>query len=167
MRPFLLPILVLFTALATPAEAKVNFSDLPGTYTGAYQLVLGPTVLTGFLTVEVTANKSGKRLSFKLTGATSEASSPNVQLASFALLKLGPNHKVSSNSALIGFFQLLAANSTFTGSRGKFTFTLATTTPFVSTTTYLLKFSGKKLLLTGNGAAGASAVSIVFQGQKK
>ena len=166
MKRLLLPALVLLAALVCPAQAAVDFSDLEGVYTGNYQLdTTTPAFLNGTLTARVSTNKSGKRLTIEFYGALAQFGSP-ASVGIFNQLQLKSNRQVISNSVLIGFFQLFPGASKFTGNNGRFNFMLANTS-FNATTTYVLKFTKKRIVLTGTGTVSATPVNIVFKGKRK
>ena len=167
MKPLLLPIVALLAALARPSHAAIDFSQFSGFYIGNYRIATNSPDYTGQLTARVTTNKSGKRLTIELYGALTQSGTPGAT-SSFALLQLRSNRQVSSNSALIGFPTLFPAESTFAGRTKTFTFTLSNTTPFDTTVAYVLKFTKRRMILTGIGTAGGSIQILVdFAGTKK
>ena len=120
----LLPLFVLLSALARPAEAMLDFSDFPGTYKGKYQLVADTTVIAGNLEARVMTNKSGKALTVEIFGPIALTGTPGF-IASYSLLKLKSNRKVTSLSSLIGYYQLLPVAAKFAGRKNRFTFVLS------------------------------------------
>ena len=167
MNRLLLPLLVLLTALAAPAHAKLDFSAFPGTYKGAFQISAGASVGIGTLEARVMTNKSGKKLTIEIFGALAPPTAPANFISSFSLLQLRTNRTVTTNSVMLGYFELVPGASTFAGKKKTFTFTITGTTPFMATTTFVLRFSRKKMLITGTGNVGSTPVNLNFLGKKK
>lgn len=153
--------------MAAPAHAKLDFTAFPGTYTGSFDFSAGATVLTGTLTARVTTSKSGRKLTIEIVGAMAPPTSPTNFIASYSLLQLRTNRTVTTNSVMLGYFELVPGSSKFAGKTNKFTFTITGTNPFSATTSFNLKFSRKKMVITGTGNVGSTPVTLSFLGKKK
>lgn len=168
MKTLFVPLLLLLVALANMAEAAIDFSNYPGQYKGSYQIVAGPTTLKGVVTADVTLSKNGKTMTIEIYGQLRAPASPPVALPVYALLKLNTNRTVKSNSALIGYFQLIPTPvKKFTGQKNKFKFTLNASAPINAPVPYVLKFTKKKMSLRGSTIAGGQLITLKFKGNKK
>jgi hypothetical protein len=174
MHRFRLSLATLFAGslltFSAPA-AKLDFTDYAGSYKATSTVVFGNTVLNGSnVQFDVTVPENGRKAKFKIIGFGGAASSGGTTYTSMlGNFTLTSQRKIVADNALLAFFVRLPATGRLSGTSNRLNFSLAGSVSGVGTfsATYTLRFTGKKIIITGTGTALGSPLSVQYIAKKK
>jgi hypothetical protein len=145
--------------------APVDFSKLYGSYKCTYS-VSGSGTAFSSNSMRVTVTRQGSKALMQIAGPGAVPGSPGVSFALLGNLTFAPNRFVKTDDALLAFFIMVPASGHFTSAPGRFTFRFTEPTFLHSDITYTLRFSGRRISITGTGTSSGTPISLTLRGTR-
>ncbi|HVE17107.1 MAG TPA: hypothetical protein VNB29_10250 [Chthoniobacterales bacterium] len=175
MNRLCLSLATLFTAgsifTSSALAAKLDFTGYAGSYKATSIVVFGNTVLNGSnIQFDVAVPENGRQAKIKILGFGGAASNSGITYTSLlGNFTLTSQRRIVADNALLAFFVRLPATGRLSGSSKRLNFSLASSVSGVGdfSATYTLRFTGKKIIITGTGTALGGPLSVQYIAKKK
>jgi len=168
-KPLIVVAVILATGLFQPsAQARVDFTNLSGTYTATYRLTTDTgTDFTGVVTVLARQPANGNKVQLSVFGYFGPTSTPPPTAAMVGIITLNSHHTILADNVFLALStQIPASRTTFTGDHSPLGFTLTNSSGGGATMTYTMRFNRTRLTISGTGTSGATHVSVSLVGTK-
>jgi len=168
-KPLIVAAFILAVGLFQPsALARVDFTNLSGTYTATYHLTTDTgTDFTGAVTVLARQLANGNKVQLSIFGYFGTTSTPPPTTAMVGIITLNSHHTILADNVFLALStKIPASRTTFTGDHSPLGFTLTNSSGGGVTMTYTMRFNRTRLSITGTGTSGATNISISLIGTK-